>query len=150
MAENKNGLHFAWHTMGSGEGVFYCSSTDHGKTFSKRENISNDASARHPQITALPNGELVTVWDESVQVGEYYNSWIGLQCRNEKGKVLSKEFITSNQTIAEFPLAQAVGDDSVLLVWVQKERENKTAEKGVMHHSSGKGGQVYFKKMIFK
>ena len=150
MAENNTGLHFAWHTMGSGEGVFYCSSTDHGKTFSKRENISEEPSARHPQITALPNGGLVTVWDESVQVGEYYNSWIGLQHRNENGKVLSKEYITSNQMIAEFPLVQAVDDDSVLLVWVQKERESKNTEKAGMHHSSGKGGQVYFKKMVFK
>lgn len=150
MAENKNGLHFAWHTMGSGVGVFYCASNDNGETFSKRENISEEPSARHPQITALPNGELVTVWDESIQNGERYNSWIGLQRRNENGKVISKEYITSNEMVSEFPLVRAVDDNSVILVWVQKERENKNAEKGGMHHSSGKGGQVYFKKMVFK
>lgn len=150
IAQNKNGLHFAWHTMGGGEGVFYCSSSDNGETFSKRENISSEASARHPQITALPNGELVTVWDESVQNGENYNSWIGLQRRNEKGEVISKEFITSNEMISEFPLVRTIDDNSVLLIWVQKERAPKNAEMGGMHHSSGKGGQVYFKRMVFE
>ena len=150
MAENKNGLHFAWHTMGSGEGVFYCASNDNGETFSKRENISGEPSARHPQITALPNGELVTVWDESIQNAEHYNSWIGLQRRNENGKVISKEYITSNEMVSEFPLVRALDDNSVILVWVQKEREAKSPEMKGMHHGSGKGGQVYFKKMVFE
>ncbi len=150
IAKNNSGLHFAWHTLGGGEGVFYCSSTDNGESFSKRENISSEASARHPQITALPNGELITVWDESVQSGENYNAWIGLQRRNETGEVLSKEFITSNEMISEFPLVQPNNDNSVLLVWVQKERATKNAEVAGMHHSSGKGGQVYFKRMVFE
>ncbi len=150
MTQNKNGLHFTWHTMGGGSGVFYCATADDGETFSKRENISNEPSARHPQIAAMPNGKLVTVWDESVHTGENYNSWVGLERRNEKGEVMSKEYITSNEMISEFPLVHALDADSVLLVWVQKERANKMEKAGGMHHSSGKGGQVYFKRMVFE
>lgn len=118
-ASNKEGLHFAWYTMGNGEGVFYCRSTDNGKTFTPRESVSSKGSAKHPQMVVLPNGRIVIVWDETVQKGDKYNSWIGLQVRDEKGKILKTDFVSPDSTVTEFPVIRAI-KGAVILAYTVK------------------------------
>jgi hypothetical protein len=62
LASTSSGLHAVWFTAGGAPGVYLTSTTDHGKTFSLRNKISD--KARHPQMTALPDDRLVLVWDE--------------------------------------------------------------------------------------
>jgi hypothetical protein len=144
MAENKNGLHFSWYTLGGGNGVFYCNSKDFGKTFSMRDSVSGKPSAKHPQITTLPNGDIIIVWDETVKKGEKFNQRVGLQHRTAEGKVISTKYITSDDVVADFPVIKAVNDDTVLVAWVQQSVETKTksANKQPQH---SKGGQVFYK-----
>ncbi len=59
MTSNRAGLHFAWFTMGGGEGVFYSKSINNGITFSGRESISARPTAKHPQLAAMPTGDLL-------------------------------------------------------------------------------------------
>ena len=128
VAENKTGLHFAWYTMGGGEGVFYCRSSDFGKTFSERDTVSNNPSAKHPQITALPNGNIAIAWDESVKKGEKVNAWIGLQVRDPEGKIISSKFVSSDNTISEFAVVKAIDEKNILIAYNHRlnERESVT------------------------
>ena len=121
--QNKTGMHFAWYTLGGGEGVFYCNSKDLGKTFSKRDCVSNNPSAKHPQITSLPNGNIVIVWDQTVKKGDKFNACIGLQERDPDGKILSSKFISSEDAVSEFAVVKTIDDKNVLIAYKEK---NKT------------------------
>ena len=74
MVENKNDLQFAWYHPIGGNGVFYCNSADYGKTYSSHDSVNGQASAKHPQIAILENGDIIIAWDEIVKKGEKYNS----------------------------------------------------------------------------
>lgn len=117
MTENEYGLHFAWYTMGSGEGVFYCNSTDNGETFSLRDSVSGKVSAKHPQIATLANGDIIIVWDETIQKEKQYNKWIGLQYRSSDGKVINTSYITPDTEISGYPVVKAIGENSVLVAF---------------------------------
>lgn len=118
--ENDKGLHFAWYTMGSGKGVFYCKSGDSGKTFSKRDTVSQNASARHPQINSLPNGNIAIVWDESVKKGEKVNARIGFQLRDPDGKILLSKFISDDDAVSEFPTIKPLDDNHAFVSYDQR------------------------------
>lgn len=128
VTQNKTGMHFAWYTMGGGEGVFYCNSKDLGKTFSKRNSVSSDPSAKHPQITTLSNGNIVIVWDQRIKIGELYNSHIGLQERDPEGKIILTKFISSVNTLSDFAVIKLVDETTVLVAYDQrdKKKENVT------------------------
>lgn len=144
MAESNNNLHFAWYTMGGGSGVFYSYTKDNGKTFSLRDSVSTKPSAKHPQLTALPNGDVIIVWDETVQKGENYNGRVGLQHRTNEGKILSTRYVTSDDVVSGYPVIKAIDDRAVLIAWVQQHQssKNKSAENKMKHP---KGGQVHYK-----
>lgn len=59
-------LWVAWYT-GAGPGVFAASSTDGGRTFSRRIRVSPEtgggAAAGHPDIARLPDGRLVALYE---------------------------------------------------------------------------------------
>lgn len=116
---NKEGLHFAWYTMGNGEGVYYCRSTDNGKTFTPRESVSSKGSAKHPQLAILEEDKIVIVWDETVQKENKFNSWIGVQIRDGKGKIIRAEFITPDSSVASFPVILPV-KDAALVAWTMR------------------------------
>lgn len=103
MAENKTGLHFAWFTMGGGGGVYYCHTTDTGRSFSPRQSVSDIISARHPEITALPMGDLAIVWDEGGGTATRPRQRIGLQMRGPGGLLLSTRYVSSDSASAYFP-----------------------------------------------
>ncbi len=124
-AENSNGMHFAWYTMGGGEGVYYCSSKDLGKTFSGRDTVSNKPSAKHPQIITMPDDIIVIVWDETVKKGEEAFSRIGLQLRDPNGKVISSTFISEDNAVSEYAVVRAVDEKNVLVAFTQKQEKKK-------------------------
>jgi hypothetical protein len=123
VAQNRNGLHFAWYTMGGGEGVFYSKSDINGKTFSERESVSTDPSAKHPQIISLRNGNIVITWDQIIKRGNDIFAQIGLQERDPEGKIINTHFISSEDSMSEFPVLQSLDDKRVMVVY--KEKKNK-------------------------
>jgi hypothetical protein len=116
MAENKNGLQFAWYTMGNGKGVFYCHSADNGKTFSSPDSVSGRASAKHPQLATLDNGDVVIAWDESAG-GEKHIARIGLQRRTANGEKISRQYITTEDAASEFPVIKAIDSKTVFVAY---------------------------------
>lgn len=120
MSENENGLQFSWYTAGGGSGVFYCNSSDYGKTFSKRAVVSDAPSAKHPQIAALNNKEVLIVWDESRTEGDDFTTQIGLQHRNEKGKIVSTKYISTKNLNSTFPVIKAISKTQFLVAWSQQ------------------------------
>ena len=108
--------------MGGGEGVFYCNSTDLGKTFSIRDTVSSSPSAKHPQITSLSNGNIVTVWDQTVKKGDNFNARIGLQERDPNGKILATKFISSENALSEFAVVKPIDENTVLVAYKQKDK----------------------------
>ncbi|MDB5104873.1 MAG: hypothetical protein JWP91_2562 [Fibrobacteres bacterium] len=120
MAENRGGLHFAWFTMGGGEGVFYGRTRDGGTTFTPRQSVSANPTAKHPQIAAFGNGNVAIVWDESLlkEKGEELaagDNRIGLQIRDPEGSPVRTSFLTSTGENASFPVLMGM-DDTTLLV----------------------------------
>jgi hypothetical protein len=125
MAENKSGLHFAWYTMGSGNGVFYNRSAD-GKSFSVKENVSSQPTAKHPQITTTSSGDILIAWDQVVKHGELSNNMILLQRRSPEGKTMSTDTITSASEVAYFPVLKERKDGSVLVAYTLQKGEKNT------------------------
>ena len=122
LVKNAQGLHFAWFTMGGGQGVFYCQSPDNGITYTRRESISALPTAKHPQLTALKNGDLALVWDEAVDTS---GSRIGIQHKAGNGEKIAAGFITPADAYANFPVLKTVGEGKVLVAYkkVKGERE---------------------------
>lgn len=120
LVENKNGLHFSWYTMGGGSGVFYCTSSDNGETFSPRDSVSGKATAKHPQMVTLPSGEIIIAWDESVQNGEEVHSRIDLQRRSVDGQVIDRRYMVAAGTGSEFPVLTVIDEQTVLVAYTQK------------------------------
>ncbi|MRG48133.1 hypothetical protein GFS24_23640 [Chitinophaga sp. SYP-B3965] len=123
MVKNAQGLHFAWFTMGGGQGVFYCQSPDNGITYTKKESISALPTAKHPQLAALKNGDLALVWDEAVDT---IGSRIGIQHKAGNGEKMAAGFITPADAYANFPVLKPVGEGKVLIAY--KKRKGKREE----------------------
>lgn len=114
LVKNAQGLHFAWFTMGGGQGVFYCQSPDNGITYTRRESISALPTAKHPQLAALKNGDLALVWDEAVDTS---GSRIGIQHKAGNGEKIAAGFITPAGVYANFPVLKTVGEGKVLVAY---------------------------------
>ena len=120
MAENKEGLHFAWFTGGANKGCFYTQSGDNGNSFSQHERISLLGS--HPQISSFANGGLVITWDESVQVNNKYYKRIGVQKRTATGTSGNQVFITADTLNATYPVIETLNDSNSLIAYTLKKR----------------------------
>jgi hypothetical protein len=132
MAENKEGIHFTWFTGGSGNGVFYNHSTDNGKTFSSRNSVSGKAS-KHAQITTLPRGDILIVWNESFPKGKSFSSRVGLEKREAGGSKSFKQYITSEEGNASFPVIKPIDEHSAIVAYTVSINEtDKVAYKVVM------------------
>lgn len=125
MTANSNGLHFVWYTMGGGGGVYYGHSSDNGKTFSPRETVSANPSAKHPQITALPGGNLAIVWDENTKEKEHFYRRIGLQVRDPRGRPLKTAFITPGGEDAAFAVIRPVDKETVIVAYTARINERE-------------------------
>lgn len=123
MVKNKEGMHFAWFTMGGGEGVYYCQSADNGQTYTRKQKVSSVPLAKHPQITALADNKIMLVWDEPVKVKNRFNSRVGFQLRDGAGKILDTGLLTPDSVYASYPVIKGVDDHTVLLAYTQREGE---------------------------
>ncbi len=123
MTENENGLHFAWFTGAKDKGCYYTNSTDNGKSFTVRDSVS--ALGTHPQIASFKNGELLIVWDETNIVDNQPLKQIGIQRRNAEGKTEGKEYLTTPDTNASYPVVASLnGVSSVVAYTIGKEGKN--------------------------
>lgn len=117
MVKNAGGLHFAWFTMGGGQGVFYCRSEDNGATYTKRESVSALPVAKHPQLAALKDGSIVLVWDEAKDAS---TSRIGIQYREADGRAVSTGFITPEGTFANYPVIREAAPGKALVAYKKR------------------------------
>ena len=123
MIENKSGLHFAWYTMGRGSGLYFCSSTNNGGSFTERDSIRSKPSARHPQMALLPGGEMLIAWDETMQRGNTPSTRIGLQKRSVDGRSLFTTYITPDSLKATYPVLQAADSTTMIVAYDRMEGE---------------------------
>lgn len=122
MAENEQGIHFAWFTAGGGSGIYYNHSQDHGHSFSPRDTVSGQA-AKHSQITSMKDGRIVITWNEAFVDGNTVNSRIGIETRNAEGKRLAKQFITSENSQSSYPVIQTVNENEVIVAYTENIEE---------------------------
>jgi hypothetical protein len=115
MTENKNGIHFAWFTGGKNKGCLYTKTTDGGKSFAPADSISS--AGAHPQITSLPNGELIIVWDEGEFTKGKMVKRIAIQKRNAEGITEGRDYITSENSNASYPVISPVNDTSFVVAY---------------------------------
>lgn len=118
MTENKNGIQFTWFTGGENGGVYYCHSTDDGKTFSPREKVSSAAS-KHCQIVCLNDKDIAITWNESFFKGDVSCSRIGVELRNAKGNDPVKTYITSDKGNATFPVIKSINNNAALVAYTE-------------------------------
>lgn len=121
MTENSEGLHFSWFTGAKNKGCFYTHSADNGNTFTGHDRISEMGS--HPQITTLPGGRTVTVWDEAVQVKNNNYRKIAMQVRTPKGSNERLGYITDT-AFAAYPVIEPLGEHSFIVAYTTKKNKN--------------------------
>ena len=118
MAQNSEGLHFAWYTGGLNKGSFYIKSTNNGNSFKGHDSIST--RGMHPKIISMPGDKLVIAWDEPVKAAENFNKRIGLQVRNEEGYREINTFITSENGYSTYPVVKAVNEKELIVAYTIK------------------------------
>lgn len=118
VAGNKYGLHFYWYTMGGGEGVYYTSTTNNGRHFAKRQLFS--PKARHPQATAMTSETIAVTWDEFYKAGGAFNNRIGLLLKKRGASEESKEYLTSPEVDAKYPVIRGLSGNRLLVAWIQE------------------------------
>ncbi|QJB35326.1 exo-alpha-sialidase [Chitinophaga oryzae] len=120
LTANKHGLHFAWFTMGGGQGVFYAGSADNGKTYTQKESLSKAPMAKHPQIVTIPDDRVVIVWDEPVKWQGDFRSRVGIAVKSPEGQTISSRTLTADSVYAAYPVAGALDDKTVLVAYTRK------------------------------
>ncbi|MEO8721347.1 MAG: sialidase family protein [Ginsengibacter sp.] len=123
MTENKDGIQFTWFTGGGNGGIYYCYSDNDGKTFSPREMVSGIAS-KHCQITSIDNDHIAIVWNESFSKKNNSSSRIGIELRNANGTDPVKEYITSAEGTATFPVIKSISENAAFVAYTDK-KNNK-------------------------
>lgn len=118
MTEYANTLHFSWFTGGKKKGCYYTSSKNDGSSFENQDSIS--ASGSHPQITTLPFGGLVTVWDEPARFNGQLNRVIALERRDPQGRRMSVQYLTSESDHCSYPVIRALSTNLVLVAYTLK------------------------------
>jgi hypothetical protein len=122
MTENNEGIHFAWFTAGGGAGIYYNHSGDHGHSFSRRDTVSGQ-SAKHSQITTMPGGHILIVWNEAFANGNAVSNRIGIEKRDAQGRRLLKQYITSEMGQASYPVIQAIHENTAIVAYTQSVNE---------------------------
>ncbi len=123
MMAGRERVHFAWHTQGGGPGLYYTQTTDGGARFVPRAAVSNLASAKHPQMSLLPDGSVAIVWDERYEQGEEKGFRIGVQHRAQDGTLLHTQFLTPAQGSATHPVIMTTRAGQLLIAYTQHGEE---------------------------
>lgn len=119
MTSNGRSLNFVWYTQGGKGGVYHCSTSDNGKSFSQRALLSEHAS--HPQICSLKGGKLAVVWDEIVKRKDgAFTNCIKLWIEGKEDLIqLSSPLETSDHPVL------LVDDGDLIVAWTQSDIETK-------------------------
>jgi hypothetical protein len=96
--------------------VYYCNSTNEGKTFSPREMVSGIAS-RHCQISSIDHNNVAIVWNENFTKGDISSSRIGIELRDADGDNAVKKYITSDKGNATFPVIKSIDKNAALIAY---------------------------------
>ncbi|PSL50150.1 hypothetical protein CLV51_1011494 [Chitinophaga niastensis] len=120
LTANSQGLHFAWFTMGSGQGVFYCRSIDNGHTYTQKELLSKVLMAKHPQIVTTTGDQVMIVWDEPVKWKQDFNSRIGFQYKAADGKTIQAGMLTTDSSYANYPVIGALKSKETLVAYKRR------------------------------
>jgi hypothetical protein len=129
MTDNDNGIHFAWFTGGKTKGCFYTGTADNGKNFTSYDSVTSAGS--HPQITALANGELAIVWDEVVNSGDKTTKRIGIQRRTADGKNERKDYLTTTDMYASYPVILPLKENALVAFTMRKNDRSVVAYQTV-------------------
>lgn len=121
MAENQNGLHFAWFTGGGKTGSFYTRTADNGETFVGYDSVSH--VGRHPQLASFINGDLIIVWDEAVTHLNKLNKRIGVQVRTAEGLNITTAFVTEDDLSSSYPVVSTLDEKTSVIAYCKKEGE---------------------------
>ncbi|MFY0252333.1 sialidase family protein [Chitinophaga sp. 30R24] len=119
LTANSQGLHFAWFTMGGGQGVFYCRSVDNGNTYTQKESLSRSPMAKHPQMTTI-HDQVLVVWDEPVKWGNDFNNRIGFQYKSAEGNTIKEGILTNDSSYANFPVLTAASGHTALMAYKRR------------------------------
>jgi len=123
MTENGDGMHFACFTGGGMHGCYYARSSDNGHSFTARDSVNRKGS--HPQLISLDNGDVAIAWDEGGMMGEKAVKKIGLQLRSAMGEPLFSDYITSDTSMAGFPVLSSLKENTILMAYTIT-KKNKT------------------------
>ena len=115
MTENADGMHFAWFTGGGMHGCYYTRSSDNGHSFTARDSVTRKGS--HPQLISLDNGDVAIAWDEGGMMGEKAVKKVGLQLRSAMGEPLFSDYITSDSSMAGFPVLSSLKENTILMAY---------------------------------
>jgi hypothetical protein len=120
LTANSQALHFAWFTMGGGQGVFYCRSMDNGHTYTQKESLSKVAMAKHPQIVTTTGDQVMIVWDEPVKWKQDFNSRLGFQYKTADGKTIQAGILTADSSYANYPVLGALKDNKTIVAYKKR------------------------------
>ena len=121
MSDNNDGIHFAWFTGGRNKGCYYTKSTNNGKTFVLRDSVS--ALGSHPQLSTMSNGTVLIVWDETHVTGNIISKQIGIQQRNAAGNAVTKNYLTTGDSEASYPVISPSGEHNSIVAYSTKKGE---------------------------
>jgi hypothetical protein len=118
MVANGKSLHFVWYTMGGKGGIYTNSTQNGGLSYTPRVPVSTSERASHPQITALPNGTLVTVWDEGFKQDQTFTRKIAVKTLSPLGAT-NTFFLEGGETLVH-PVVTALDNKTIFIAYTSK------------------------------
>jgi hypothetical protein len=124
LADARGALHaLVWTGLAGKEGLYHIASSDHGATWGEPQRVGGD-HARHADLAATKNGELVAIWDEPGAGGE--GSVVQRVRSGDGGKTWSDaQRASGTGDIAMHPRVIAVRGSAVGL-WLARDAEGRT------------------------
>jgi len=122
MVASGKDLHVVWFTMGGKGGISTASSADNGQSFTTATTLAG-TKASHPQISALPDGSLAVVWDESCEKEGKLEKKIGLQTFHGTGK--GETIYLTQKTNVVHPVISAVDENNLFVAYTEKVENGK-------------------------
>lgn len=138
LAVNKEGVNAVWFTAGGAPGLYTTSSKTGNAAFHARNLVS--ANGRHPQMLALPNGDLVMVCEEAAEkpttmpAMKMEHGHGGMQMSHgpaapgrivlrvmRNGNTLKQVPLTTGEYGDNHPVLTAV-QDGILVAWVREDK----------------------------
>jgi len=123
VAENEQGLHFFWYSLGGGEGLFYTNSRQNG--YGERVPVTKNLTAKHPYIQTMDSG-IFMIWDE-LATDRQNNSYrrIKTALLNPENR-LKTTYLSPPGVKAVHPYMLKTTDNSLWIAWTQSHENRNT------------------------